>query len=112
MALEFDVTLPSGVEIPNAYGYIAAISLDAYAGGVGSGSLVVNVHPGLKDWQKPPALQVPVVLGEKNPEGLDMPTLAELQAVPEFAQGMALIVGVLYEVLRQRHPLFREAKDV
>ena len=111
MALQVDRTLATGVRLQTGYYYVAGLTLDPYAGGVGSGSVILNGHPTANDWTKPPADQITVSLGERYAGG-SFPTLAQLQAVPEFAQGMAPISGVLYAALKQHHPAFAGATDV
>ncbi len=111
MALQVDRTLASGVRLQTGYYFVAGLALDPYAGGVGSGTFVLNGHPTAADWTKPPAEQITVSLGERWPDS-SFPTLADLMAIPEFAQGMGLIAGVLYAALKQHHPAFTDAVEV
>lgn len=102
MGLVFRREFPTGFVAESAYGHIAQVTLDPINA---QGQLILNVHPTVNDWQRVPAEQVPMVLG--NP----LPTMDAFMEDKEFADAFAVIAGKIYRAIVIHHPDFHEAKE-
>lgn len=96
----FDANNP----LTNLYAWMSFIAFDVSSS---SGRLVLNIHPNEAAWSNLPLEQIDIALGQLLQPGdpdaeppvapIHFPTIAELMAIPEFAEAYLTIGAILYQ---------------